>query len=40
MTAQTTVAVEAYIARIVTAAPPFTEAQKARLRPLLSGGDS
>jgi hypothetical protein len=37
MTAQTSSTVEAYIVRVVAAAPPLTEAQKAKLRPLLSG---
>ncbi|MGO2520189.1 MAG: hypothetical protein ACTH8F_08705 [Microbacterium sp.] len=38
MNAQTAAAIEAYVARIVAAAPPLSDAQKAKLRPLLSGG--
>lgn len=37
MTAQTAAAIEAYVARIVAAAPPLTDSQKATLRPLLNG---
>lgn len=29
-----------YVARRVAEAPPFTESQKAKLRPLLNGGAS
>lgn len=39
MTAQTAAAIEAYVARVVAAAPPLSESQRAALRPLLNGGD-
>lgn len=38
MSGQIADAIEAYVARIVAAAPPLTESQKATLRPLLNGG--
>lgn len=38
MSAQAADAIEAYVARIVSAAPPLSESQKAALRPLLNGG--